>query len=85
MERCQICFGFLFFQQDFFFVLFPQKVGKVAAAEQPCLRGLTPIIVSLLHFYDTFYLREEPRQGSSVIEARREGCGLDSNGRSAAG
>lgn len=77
--------GFCFFSRTFFFVLFPQKVGKGAAAEQPRLRGLTPIIVSLLHFYDTFYLREEPRQGSSVIEARREGCGLDSSGRGAAG
>lgn len=85
MERCQFCFWFLAFQQDFFFVLFPQKVGKGAAAEQPRLRGLTPIIVSLLHFYDTFYLREEPRQGSSMIKARREGCGLDSSGRGAAG
>lgn len=89
MERCQICFGFLFFQQDFFFCAFPAKSwegsSSGAAAEQPRLRGLTPIIVSLLHFYDTFYLREEPRQGSSVIEARREGCGLDSSGRGAAG
>lgn len=63
-------------------MLFPQSWE---AAKQPRLRVLTPIIVSLLHFHDTFYLREEPRQGSSVIEARREGCGLDSSRRGVAG
>lgn len=72
-------FGFVFFNGDFFFYAFSPQSWE--AAKQPRLRVLTPIIVSLLHFHDTFYLREEPRQGSSAIEARREGCGLDSSGR----